>query len=107
MKNKEFGQYLDKHRGSTSIQHLADIYGCTKVYMWDILKGNVNPPQNYYKVLQIANELNLNEEERNVLFNKTALTNDIPIDIKHIILENPQIINEIRLINEKEKTSNE
>lgn len=99
MKNKDFGQYLDKCRGSTSIQHLADIYGCTKVYMWDILKGNVNPPQNYDKVMKIATELKLNEKQRNDLFDRTALPEDVPIDIKKIILSNPVLIAKIRETN--------
>lgn len=96
MKYKEFGEYLNHCRGSTSIQHLADIYGCTKVYMWDIIHGNVNPPQNYEKVVKIANELNLTNKEKSELFNRTALKNDIPIDVKDIILKNPKIIEEIR-----------
>lgn len=96
MKNKEFGDYLNRCRGSTSIQHLADIYGCTRVYMWDIIHGNVNPPQNYEKVEKIANELNLTDKEKNELFNRTALKNDIPIDVKDIILKNPKIIEKIR-----------
>lgn len=101
MKNKEFGDYLNNCRGSTTIQHLAEVYGCTRVYMWDIIHGNVNPPQNYEKVAKIANELNLTNKQRNKLFDKTALTNDIPIDIKQIILNNPSLIDEIRVKNEK------
>lgn len=101
MKNKEFGDFLNNCRGSTTIQHLAEIYGCTRVYMWDIIHGNVNPPQNYEKVEKIANYLNLTNKQRNELYNKTALTNDIPIDIKQIILKNPSLIDEIRAKNEK------
>ena len=100
-KNKEFGEYLDRYRGSTTIQRLADIYGCTKVYMWDILRGNVNPPQDFVRVDKIVRELELNKEQRDILFNKTALSNDIPIDIKKIIVENPKLINKIRNMNEK------
>lgn len=100
-RNKEFGEFLDRCRGSTTIQHLADIYGCTKVYMWDILRGNVNPPQDFVKVEKIAEELKLNSEQKNKLFDKTALLNDIPIDVKQIILNNPSLIDEIRIKNEK------
>lgn len=64
--------------------------------MWDIIHGNVNPPQNYEKVEKIANELNLTDKEKNELFNRTALKNDIPIDVKDIILKNPKIIEKIR-----------
>lgn len=100
-KNNDFGEYLDKHRGSTTIQQLADIYGCTRVYMWDILKGYTNPPQDYQKVKKIAESLNLSDKQEHILFDKTALSNDIPIDIKQIILKNTALINEIRSRNEK------
>ncbi len=100
-KNKEFGEYLEQCRGSTTIQHLADIYGCTRVYMWDILHGNVNPPQDFYKVENIANELKLHNSQKNKLYDKTALKNDIPIDIKQIIIDNPNLIVDLREKKEK------
>ena len=100
-KNKEFGEYLEQCRGSTTIQHLADIYGCTRVYMWDILHGNVNPPQNFSKVDKIARGLKLRNAQRNKLFDKTALKNDIPIDIKQIIIDNPNLIDDLRKKKEK------
>ncbi len=100
-KNKEFGEYLAHCRGSTTIQHLADIYGCTRVYMWDILHGNVNPPQDFSKVDKIVKELKLGNTQKNKLFDKTALKNDIPIDIKQIIIDNPNLIAELREKKEK------
>lgn len=100
-KNKEFGAYLEQCRGSVTIQHLADIYGCTRVYMWDILHGNVNPPQDFYKVENIANELKLHSSQKNNLYDKTALKNDIPIDIKQIIIDNPNLIRDLRKKKEK------
>lgn len=96
-KSKDFGTYLNECRNEKmTIQQLADIYGCSKVYMWDVLKGNVNPPQNFEKVERIINELQLNNKERCNLYDKTALPNDIPIDIKEIILKNPELKNKIR-----------
>lgn len=96
MKNRQFGEYLNKCRGSTSLQKLADIYGCTRSYMWDIVHGNVNPPQDYEKLKKIAKELNLSEKQTYQLFDMAALDGDIPADIKMILINNKEMIEEIR-----------
>ena len=101
MKNRHFGEYLNKCRGSTSLQKLADIYGCTRSYMWDIVHGNVNPPQDYEKLISIAKELNLNQKQTYQLFDKAALDGDIPVDIKMILVNNKEMIEKIRKQQEK------
>jgi transcriptional regulator with XRE-family HTH domain len=102
-KNRQFGDFLAKHKdkSSTSLQKLADIYGCKRSYIWDIVKGNVSPPQNYKILIKFAEELKLSKQQTYELFDKATLENDIPPDIKNILLSNKTLIKEIREKKEK------
>ena len=102
MKNNKFGEYLRECRGKTSLQQLADFCDCTKSYLWDIEQGNTKPPQNYKRLNDIANCLNLQDKDRNKLFDLAAMAvEDVPLDIKEIIKNNPEWINKIRCNKEK------
>jgi len=97
VKNNDFGKYLKKCRGKTSLQQLANFCDCSKPYLWDIEQGNTKPPQNYKRLDDIANALNLHGKERDKLFDLAAKTvQDIPLDIKEIINNNPEWIEKIR-----------
>lgn len=96
MKNNNFGKYLNKCRGNVSLQQLANFCGCTKSYLWDIEQGNTKPPQNYKRLNDIANALNLTGVERNKLFDLAKAEGDIPVDVKMIINKNPELIEKIR-----------
>jgi len=103
MENREFGQYLRECReGKMSLQDLAKILKCSKPYLWDIEKGNTNPPQTYKRLDDIANALGLVGESREKLFDLAKAKDDIPADIKMIINGNPNLIDMIRK-NEMEK----
>lgn len=103
MKNNDFGKYLNKCRGKVSLQQLADFCGCSKPYLWDIEQGNTKPPQNYKRLNDIANGLNLHGKARDKLFDLAAkAVEDIPLDIKEIINSNPEWIQKIR--NSKENS---
>lgn len=97
MKSNKFGKYLKACRGtSTSLQKLADFCGCSKPYLWDIEQGNTKPPQNYKRLNDIAECLKLSSEERQKLFDLACDKNDIPLDVKEIIKNNPEWIQKIR-----------
>ena len=101
MKNREFGKFIESHRKSVSLQKLANAYGCSRAYMWDIVHGNVSPPQDYEKLLSMAECMQLTEKQKYELYDKATLKNDIPSDIKQIMLNNPTLINKIRNMKEK------
>lgn len=101
MRNRKFGEFIESHRKSVSLQKLADAYGCSRAYMWDIVHGNVSPPQDYEKLLRMAECMHLTEKQKYEFFDKAILINDIPPDIKQIILSNPILINKIRDMNKK------
>ena len=96
MKNNAFGKYLNKCRGKTSLQKLADFCDCSKPYLWDIEQGNTKPPQNYQRLNDIAECLNLSDQQRRKLFDLACDKDDIPLDVKEIIRKNPKWINKIR-----------
>lgn len=103
MKNNDFGKYLNKCRGKVSLQQLANFCGCSKPYLWDIEQGNTKPPQNYKRLNDIANGLNLHGKARDKLFDLAAkAVEDIPLDVKEIINSNSEWIEKIR--NSKENT---
>lgn len=97
-KTNEFGDFLSKYkeRTSTSLQKLADIYGCKRSYIWDMVKGNVSPPQNYEILKDFAKELKLNQRQTYELYDKATLDNDIPPDIKAAIIKDSTWIDKIR-----------
>ncbi len=97
MKTNKFGKYLKECRGtSTSLQKLADFCGCSKPYLWDIEQGNTKPPQNYKRLNDIAECLGLTDIQRNKLFDLARDNDDIPLDVKEIIRQNPEWIERIR-----------
>lgn len=97
MKNKGFGQYLRECREKKmSLQNLADILECSKPYLWDIEQGNTKPPQNYKRLNDIALALELSGKARNKLFDLAKSEDDIPADVKMIINQNPNLIEQIR-----------
>lgn len=97
MENREFGQYLRECReGKMSLQDLAKILKCSKPYLWDIEKGNTNPPQTYKRLNDIANALELDGRSREKLFDLAKSEDDIPADVKMIINQNPNLIEQIR-----------
>ena len=101
MRNREFGKFIESHRKSVSLQKLADAYGCSRAYMWDIVHGNVSPPQDYEKLLSMAECMQLTEKQKYEFYDKATLKNDIPSDIKQVMLNNPTLINKIRDMNKK------
>ena len=97
MKKSKFGLYLRQCREPMmSLQELADILGCSKPYLWDIEQGNTKPPQRYDRLDSISNALRLNIKQREKLFDLASSEDDIPLDVKKIIKENPEIIDELR-----------
>ena len=97
MKNKGFGQYLRKCREPImSLQDLANLLECSKPYLWDLEKGNTKPPQNFKRLDDIAKALNLKVEKREKLFDLAKAEDDIPADIKMIIIKHPYLIKKIR-----------
>ena len=103
MRNREFGEFIESHRKSVSLQKLADAYGCSRAYMWDIVHGNVSPPQDYEKLLKMADVMNLTEKQKYEFYDKATLKNDIPPDIKQILINKHEIIKTIRENNKKEQ----
>lgn len=97
MSKSKFGMYLRQCRESLmSLQELADILGCSKPYLWDIEQGNTKPPQRYDRLDKISEALNLNRKQREKLFDLASSKDDIPLDVKKIIKDNPEIIKELR-----------
>ncbi len=96
MKNNDFGKYLNKCRGKTSLQKIANFCGCSKPYLWDIEQGNTKPPQNYKRLNDIANFLDLTDKQRSKLFDLARDGDDIPLDVKEKIKQNPEWIEKIR-----------
>ena len=78
------------------MQKLADFCGCSKPYLWDIEQGNTNRPQNYKRLNDIAECLELDDKQRSKLFDLARDNNDIPLDVKEIIKQNPEWIEKIR-----------
>ena len=103
MRNREFGEFIESHRKSVSLQKLADAYGCSRAYMWDIVHGNVSPPPDYEKLLKMADVMNLTEKQKYEFYDKATLKNDIPPDIKQILINKHEIIKTIRENNKKEQ----
>ena len=96
MRNRKFGEFIESHRKSVSLQKLADAYGCSRAYMWDIVHGNVSPPQDYEKLLSLAKSMNLTKKQTHEFFDKATLLGDIPPDIKRLLVKNPIFICELR-----------
>ena len=88
-----FGEYIKQKRqekGKT-LRGLADEIGIAPSYMSDIEKGKRNAPTQEY-LEKLITVLELNEEERNELFDLAATSKDtIAQDLTEYVSENPNV----------------
>lgn len=88
-----FGEYIKQKRQekSKTLRGLADEIGIAPSYMSDIEKGKRNAPTQEY-LEKLITVLELNEEERNELFDLAATSKDtIAQDLTEYVSENPNV----------------
>lgn len=97
--NITFGEYfktLIKSKGYTFIA-FKDKIGLSKTYLVDIQKSNAYPTPDMQ--IKIANILKLDDEERQIFFDKAAIgRRELPADVCKYLLSNPK---EVQIIREK------
>ena len=94
----KFQTFLSKKLSKNNISKskFATKIGVTSMYVWQLANGSKPPPDRGLQI-KIAEELNLNKEEKEKFYDNTAKEkNDIPADIYEQILNNPKEWNEIR-----------
>lgn len=90
---KTFGEFLTEKRKSRGVlmKDLADELGVSKVYLCDVEKGRKAAPKSEHLKI-IAEQLNLNEEERNTMYDLAAeaqaYQKGISPDLPEYIMEN-------------------
>ena len=85
----EFGAYIAQKRieKDVKLKSIAEKLGVTVTYLSDIIKGRRNPPDIEGLEL-LANALNLNEEERNVMFDLAGRErNQVSPDLPEYIMD--------------------
>lgn len=88
-----FGEFLTEKRKSRGVlmKDLADELGVSKVYLCDVEKGRKAAPKSEHLQI-IAEQLNLNEEERNTMYDLAAeaqaYQKGISPDLPEYIMEN-------------------
>lgn len=88
-----FGEFLTEKRKSRGVlmKDLADELGVSKVYLCDVEKGRKAAPKSEHLRI-IAEQLNLNEEERNMMYDLAAeaqaYQKGISPDLPEYIMEN-------------------
>ena len=86
-----FGEFLTEKRKSRGVlmKDLADELGVSKVYLCDVEKGRKAAPKAEHLQI-IAEQLNLSEEERNIMYDLAATAHAYPKGIS------PDLLNIIR-----------
>lgn len=88
-----FGEFLTEKRKSRGVlmKDLADELGVSKVYLCDVEKGRKAAPKAEHLQI-IAEQLNLSEEERNIMYDLAATAHAYPKgispDLPEYIMEN-------------------
>lgn len=85
----EFGAYIAQKRieKDVKLKPIAEKLGVSVTYLSDIIKGRRNPPDIEGLEL-LANALNLNEEERNVMFDLAGRErNQVSPDLPEYIMD--------------------
>ncbi len=96
-----FSSFVFKKRkeNKKSLQAIANQVAVSKPYIYDIEKGNNNPPVDYKKLNEWAKALSLTTEEREILFDLAVESRDaVPSDVTEAILNNQNIKIVIRAI---------
>ena len=89
IKAGEFGAYIAQKRieKDVKLKPIAEKLGVSVTYLSDIIKGRRNPPDIEGLEL-LANALNLNEEERNVMFDLAGRErNQVSPDLPEYIMD--------------------
>ena len=93
-----FGKFLQIKRKekNMSLQSLAEKLHYTKQYIYYIEKGQNRPFQNFKKLKQLSNALELSKEDEYELFTLACDKDSIPADIVYILINNKELYKKIR-----------
>jgi transcriptional regulator with XRE-family HTH domain len=98
LSKKTFSNYLIKKRDDAHLTNskLANIAQISAVYLGEIIKNKKKPPDKKTQYA-LAKALNLTDREKEEMFNLAAFERgEIPADVYDYILENNDLIGEIR-----------
>lgn len=98
MSKETFHGYLAKKRDKANLTNskLASLAQISAVYLGEIINNQKKPPDKKTQYA-IAKALNLTEKDKEKLFNLAAIErNEIPADVYDYILQNSEVIAEIR-----------
>ena len=107
-----FGEFLTEKRKNRGIlmKDLADELGVSKVYLCDVEKGRKAAPKPEYLQI-IAEQLNLSEEERNIMYDLAAeahaFSKGISPDLPEYIMENDIVRTALRTAKKYDITDEE
>lgn len=106
--DETFGSYLRKVRSfkNISLRHLAKKLNITPAYLSDIENGNNKPPDKalLMRVVELLDVSSTPKIKWNLFDLAAKARNDIPIDVKEYILNNIEILEVIRDMEEKKMT---
>ena len=86
---REFGAYIAQKRAEKNVKlkTIAEKTGMSVTYLSDIIKGRRNPP-GYYRLVALADALNLDEEERGKIFDLAGRErNQVSLDLSEYIMD--------------------
>lgn len=86
---REFGAYIAQKRAEKNVKlkTMAEKTGMSVTYLSDIIKGRRNPP-GYYRLVALADALNLDEEERGKIFDLAGRErNQVSPDLSEYIMD--------------------
>ena len=86
---REFGAYIAQKRAEKNVKlkTMAEKTGMSVTYLSDIIKGRRNPP-GYYRLVALADALNLDEEERGKIFDLAGRErNQVSLDLSEYIMD--------------------
>ena len=86
---REFGAYIAQKRAEkhVKLKTMAGKTGMSVTYLSDIIKGRRNPP-GYYRLVALADALNLDEEERGKIFDLAGRErNQVSPDLSEYIMD--------------------
>lgn len=104
MRKNKFGEYFNKCRtiSGLSLQDVADFLHLSKPYIWGIEQGNNKPPQRYDILNNLAIKFDLTAKQRDDFFDLASDDNDLPADIKFLLLKDKNLQKQIRRNNRGE-----
>lgn len=85
---RKFGAYIAQKRAEKNVKlkTMAEKTGMSVTYLSDIIKGRRNPP-GYYRLVALADALNLDEEERGKIFDLAGRErNQVSLDLSEYIM---------------------